>query len=103
MNRHSNNCAVYDPSPSQCDCGYREYLIHKGCNETIERQAKEIAELKEELKASLNDWRSVSNEIIKLKAVAKAAKLDAERYLKALHYVKPYLPVFQQNEINLVM
>jgi len=54
---HKANCAVYDPCPDVCDCGFNEAKTHTQYNQIIESLRAKNAELTKRLL-----WLSTVNE-----------------------------------------
>lgn len=40
---HKPSCAVFDPTPDTCDCGYREHVLHAPCRRKIEELEAQLA------------------------------------------------------------
>lgn len=46
---HKSSCAVYDPVPSSCDCGYYSKTVHAKCDSELESLRAQLAEKDKEI------------------------------------------------------
>lgn len=79
MEYHKPSCAVYDPCPSNCDCGVFERNLHEKCRSEIDTFRAKVQEQAAEIEQQHRDSLSLIDQIVHLTRQRDEAMQDAER------------------------